>query len=442
VYWLTTDTPKEAPMEIIIAYPLVLPDAPLRVDELEAVVRAWGYEIQQQAFAQAWAAQAAVRPLVACPRCQAGDQQRAGMKSRHLETCFGPVCVRRQRRRCMHCGHYFQPDDALLTAALGQGRCTPGLRALIAACGASWPYRQAAAVVGSVRGVPLAVETVRRVLVPLGAAVAQQQRREAITASAPPATAPQPALPAPAIEIVLDGAWIHSRDTRHGMEVKVGVVHTGSEACGATRTRLTQRRYAATAQGIAPFAPLVTAAIEHIDGFTAVEQTVLGDGAAWIWRLGAEIVPDAALILDRWHLRDARRRATRAAVPDKALRQPWSIRLEDALDSGDVPAALDVLTQMQQRYPHRALGEFAQFLCAHTAQIPNYAARRAAGQTIGSGVVEKGVDVVVNRRMKGRRGMRWRRDRAEEMVALRVARLNDEWDVRLNLAVAPSTDRL
>jgi len=301
-------------------------------------------------------------------------------------------------------------------------------------------------VVASVRGVPLAVETVRRVLAPVGHAVAAQQRREANTASAPPATAPAPICPIPAGEVVLDGAWIHSRDTPHGMEVKVGVVHTGSEACGVTRTRLMQRRYAATAQGIAPSAPLVTAALDRIGGFAAVEQTVLGDGAAWIWRLGAEVLPDAALILDRCgcplgSMRDARRRATRAAVPDKTVRQPWSVRLEDALDCGDLPEALRLLAQMQQ-HPHRALREFAQFLRAHAAQIPNYAVRRAAGQTIGSGTVEKGVDIIVNRRMKGRRGMRWRRDRAEEMVALRVARLNDEWDARLASALSPSTDRL
>ncbi len=270
----------------MIAYPLILPDTPLSVEELEAAVRIWGYEVQQRAFAQAWVAQAAVRPSVACPRCQGVEQRHAGTKARQLETCFGPVCVQRQRQRCAMCGHHFQPDDALLLPALGRGRCTPGLRALVASCAASWPYRQAAAVVADVRGTPLGMETVRRIAAPLGAAVAAQHHREAVAACTPPATVPLSPLASACVEVVLDGAWIHGRDTAHGMEVKVGVVHTGSEACGATRTRLVGRRYAATAQGIAPFAPLVTAAIDHVNGFVAAEQTVLGDGAAWIWRLG------------------------------------------------------------------------------------------------------------------------------------------------------------
>lgn len=297
-------------------------------------------------------------------------------------------------------------------------------------------------MVGTVRGVSLAVETVRRIAAPLGAAVAAQHDCEARRASAPPATAPPPTVAPAAIEVVLDGAWIHSRDTQHGMEVKVGVVHTGSEACGATRTRLVERRYAATAQGSAPFGCLVTAAVEQVDGFAAVEQTVLGDGAAWIWRLGAEVLPEATPILDRWHLREARQRAVRAAIPDKATRTPWSIRLEEALEQGKVTAAIATLTEMAQQFAHPALGEFAGFLTTHAAQIPDYATRWKAGQTIGSGAVEKGVDVVVNRRLKGRRGMRWRRDRAEELVALRMARLNDEWDERLDRALSASTDRL
>jgi hypothetical protein len=343
--------------------------------------------------------------------------------------------------RCRGCGRHFQPDDAALDATLGAGRCTPLLRALVAQCGASWPYRQAAQVVGMLRGTPLAAETIRRIVARTGRAVAGQYDREATAACQPPATAPPPRVPPATVEVILDGAWVHSWDNTHGMEIKVGVVHTGSERCGATRTRLTARRYAATAAGVAPFGALVTAAIERVDGFAAVEQTLLGDGAAWIWRLGADLLPMATQVLDRCgcplgSMRDARRRATRAAIPDKALRQPWSVQLEEALDSGAVTSALTVLAAMMRQYPHPALGEFAGYVRNHAERIPDYAARQEAGRTIGSGAVEKGVDVVVNRRLKGRRGMRWWRERAAGVIALRLAILNDEWEQRLAAAHA------
>ncbi len=415
---------------------LVLPDTPLTLDALETTVLTWGLALMRHAFALAWTMQAALRPVPPCPGCQACAHQRAGKKDRHLETRFGPVVIARQRLRCRGCGRSFQPDDASLTPALAGGRCTPALRTLAAQCGASWPYRQAATVLGMLRGVPLSPETIRQIVATTGRTVADQYVREAATACQPPATAPTPTAAPAQVEIILDGAWIHAHDNAHGMEIKVGVVHTGGERCGSTRTRLIDRRYAATAAGVVAFAPLVTAAIDAVDGFAAATQTLLGDGAEWIWRLGAEIVPEATPVLDRWHLRDARRRATRAAVPDKGERRPWSAQIEEALAVGDVPAALQQVAAMQRRYPHAALAAFATYLHNQRGRIPNYAARQAAGETIGSGSGEKGVDLVVNRRLKGRRGMRWWRARADGVVALRLATLNGEWDTRLGVTCA------
>lgn len=423
-------------MELMIPLPLTLPDQPLSLDELEGVIQEWGQAIKRAALAQAWAAQATARPMVACPACQSCARQRAGHKPRWVETLFGPVHIARQRYRCRACGGHYQSDDALLVPLLGAGRCTPRLRELAATCGASWPYQQAASVLGKVRGSPLAAETIRGIVATTGKAVATQYQAEATAACQPPATAPPPAVAPARLEVVLDGAWVHSREHRHSMEIKVGTVHTGSERCGMTRTRLSTRRYAACAASISHFGPLVTAAIDHLNGFTAAAQTLLGDGAAWIWHLGAAILPDATPVLDRWHLRDARRRATRAAVPDKTERAPWSIQLEDALEVGAVAVACAVLAQMTQQYPHPALGTFATYLGNQAERIPDYAARRAAGETIGSGVGEKGVDVVINRRLKGRRGMRWLRARADGVVALRLAVLNDEWDDRIDSALA------
>jgi hypothetical protein len=65
-----------------------------------------------------------------------------------------------------------------------------------------------------------------------------------------------------------------------------------------------------------------------------------------------------------------------------------------------------------------------------------HAARRAAGERIGSGAMEQGSDLVANRRLKGKRGMRWRRDRVEGVTALRVALLNNDWEDDVGPALA------
>jgi hypothetical protein len=94
-----------------------------------------------------------------------------------------------------------------------------------------------------------------------------------------------------------------------------------------------------------------------------------------------------------------------------------------------------VLLALTQVSAAPEVGEFATFLAAQAPHIPDYAARRAAGLPIGSGGVEQGVDVVVNHRCKGKRGMRWGRARTEGTLALRVADRNDEWTAPLSPAL-------
>jgi hypothetical protein len=423
--------------------PLVLPDAACGLEELEAAVRAWGLRAQQEALAVAWERQAAVRPAAPCPGCAGADLRPAGGKPRKVETTFGPVWLPRRRARCGGCGRHFQPDDAVLAPALGAGRATPALRELAALAGASWPYRAAARVLGRLRGCPASPEAVRQATGRAGAAVAAQHAAEAAAACRPPAGAPDTARPRPPRLVVeLDGGWVRSRDNAEGMEAKVAVVHAGSERVGRTRTRLRERRHAATCGGVAAFGPLVTAEVERRNGYEAREQTLLGDGAGWIWALGAAILSEATPVLDRWHLADARRRALRQAVPDEADRAAWAARVEARLGTGDVAGALAVLADLAApgtapAAPGTApaVDDFRAYLAGQAPRIPDYAARRAAGRPIGSGGVEKGVDVVVNRRLKGRRGMRWWRGRADAVLALRVAELNGEWEPRLHRAL-------
>jgi hypothetical protein len=150
----------------------------------------------------------------------------------------------------------------------------------------------------------------------------------------------------------------------------------------------------------------VTAAVEGRHGYAAPEQTLLGDAAAWCWALGAAIVSEATPVWDRWHVADARQRTRRHALVETEERATWTARLDACLAAGDVPSALVALTDLAQLSAAPEVDAFAAFLVAQAPRIPDYAARRAAGLPIGSGGVEKGAAVVINRRCKGKRGMK------------------------------------
>jgi len=63
----------------------------------------------------------------------------------------------------------------------------------------------------------------------------------------------------------------------------------------------------------------------------------------------------------------------------------------------------------------------------------NYEQWQTDGYPVGSGLVERAVAVVINMRMK-KRGMRWRRANATAVVALRVQRINADWEAPCCLA--------
>ena len=68
--------------------------------------------------------------------------------------------------------------------------------------------------------------------------------------------------------------------------------------------------------------------------------------------------------------------------------------------------------------------------------IGSYDQWHQQGYPVGSGMIERAVALVINRRMK-HRGMRWCRANATAMVALRTDLLNEDWVPPQRLRVFP-----
>ena len=82
------------------------------------------------------------------------------------------------------------------------------------------------------------------------------------------------------------------------------------------------------------------------------------------------------------------------------------------------------------RYPTDSLRALLTYVSNNALWIGNYDRLRSEGYPVGSGsgAVEKAGGIVINRRLKGRRGMSWKRACADEVVALRVLTLNNDWN--------------
>jgi hypothetical protein len=411
------------------------------VEQVEALVAAAGRQAMVAAMRQACHAYAG--QAVACPACGRAATQRDGQVGRVLRCRFGRVALALERRRCPACGTRFRPADPFL-APLAGSQVTAALAEAAALAGASWPYATAARVLHQLCGAEISPEQVRQVTTRAGTAEADRQWRAAVAVTAPTAAevrargewdAPAPwSGPPPARLLVgLDGGWVASRDQPGGMEGKVGVLATGWTPCGRGRHRLVPRRYVATFGASERLGELAYAAAASLGGERAAQQAVLGDGAGWIKTEAAWHFPAAVTILDWPHLARTVHRSIRAARPGAARRAERRIlhqTVADALWHGRVAearAALVALRPAPPGEPVAALEEALTYLDEQGAWLGDYATWRATGLPVGSGLVERAVALVINRRLK-RQGMRWRRAAADAVVALRVRACNATWD--------------
>jgi Uncharacterised protein family (UPF0236) len=426
-------------VQLIVSMVVDLP-ASGTVDDLEPVIVAAGQQAMRSAMQAA--CREYERQAQACPHCASPQLQSEGSDERRLQTSFGRVPLHLRRLRCEACGRRFRPADPFL-ASLAGSNVTSRLRSACVLAGSSWPYTTAALVLHELCGAAISAEWVRQltnaagiheataqwdaaqalVTPPLAISAAEQQQHLAEADREAPAQ----------LLVALDGGWVPSRDQRGGMEGKVGVVAAEAETIGRHgRRRLSRRRYVATFGDADRIGVLTYAAAQALDGDRAQQQTVLGDGASWIKTQARLHFPAATTILDWGHVERAVHKAIRAARPGaahRALRRQAHQVIPALLWRGEVDAAVAALAELRPPTgePVPVLEETLTYLRNQRGWLGDYQTWRDAGEPIGSGMVEREVALVINRRMK-RQGMRWRRVNADAIAALRVRTINASWD--------------
>ena len=254
-----------------------------------------------------------------------------------------------------------------------------------------------------------------------------------------PAGAPDPDIDSvtPAVVIGIDGGYLRSRHRRpeRNFEVVAGKVVNRDGS---------QHRFAFARNGDSAneFAEaLVTAGVR-----TGTPATVLSDGDAGLWKLQRQVMPEATLVLDWWHIAMRFEHALQAArglganTPAGHLRG-YAVRdLEGAkwlLWHGRSSSCLERLTKLagwfgapHVRNTHGALTsekyirELIQYLRANRCALVNYGRRRHARLPISTAFVESAVNEIVSKRMIKKQQMRWNRWTVQPFLDVRTAVLN------------------
>lgn len=132
------------------------------------------------------------------------------------------------------------------------------------------------------------------------------------------------------------------------------------------------------------------------------------------------------VILDWYHL-SKKFREMMSMIASNKLEKAKHLRfLLSQLWQGNTAIALEYLNYQVNARNVDKLQELIRYLEKHQSEIINYSRRSQAGKTIGSGRVEKGVDLTVGRRQKNK-GMSWSHLGSRALSLLRVIELNGQW---------------
>lgn len=152
------------------------------------------------------------------------------------------------------------------------------------------------------------------------------------------------------------------------------------------------------------------------------------DGARSSLRLRLEEVfgSSVCVILEWYHLSKkvyqllsmvAHSRKQRERIQKQVLLFLWGGKVEEAL------SVLEGITPCREE----ALSELVGYLQKHAREIIDYERRTKAGKPVGSGRMEKALDLAVGVRQK-RKGMSWSEAGSNLLALLKVAEHNGEWD--------------
>lgn len=317
----------------------------------------------------------------------------------------------------------FSPlDDEL---GLLPGSLTPQAQAALVRLGAEREFAPAAELLAELTGIQISEATTRRHSYAVGELLLAEQ-----TAAAP-ALAP-PADPGPAtqqrLQLSAAGAMIPLIGG-NWVEVKtlvIGEVKLAAQADAAAVPHAQQLSYFSRLAPAEEFTRLAVVETQRRGVRAAAAVAGVMDGAPWLQGLLDYHRPDAVRILDQPHALGHLHQLAQALWADTATATQWWREQKRVLNEQQPAALLKVIEELAaQALDAASYSEHRNYLEARSEQM-RYREFRAAGWPVGSGIVESGNKLVVERRLKGA-GKRWAPAHVKPLLVLRNGLCSGRW---------------
>lgn len=229
--------------------------------------------------------------------------------------------------------------------------------------------------------------------------------------------------------IQADGAALNTRiknaEGSTWRENKLGIVFSSDNIRksvnkkGESTSKILKKEYTSYVGSCQEFKKhLFSCAIRNGYGLYA-ETVLLSDGATWIRKIGEELFPDAVQILDLYHLCENTYAYAKAIFKDNEdLYKPWAEDIVTKLKSGKKAEVVNLLKKLKNRKIPKGTVNLHTYITNNLDRI-DYKEYEGRGYYVGSGAIESGNKVVLQKRLK-LAGMRWNETPAQHLLTLRA----------------------
>lgn len=362
-------------------------------------------ELLRQSLQRGAQAKADATPPV-CPVCGHKLSRLSSGHARTFQTRFGSITIERTRGYCKRCRKWRVPGDAALGLEESAGY-SPAVQDMAALLASKMPVEDASTVLEHLTGVKLPRATLDRearrqgeraqvLRTRLDAQAATEKRQLELTLEPY-----QMIIQLDAWNIRERDHWGHSQALRRkGQEperwhwVYTGTCfrldHRGQTAGG--RPVISERGFVATRAGLDALREQLHAEALRRGLGQAAGALIIGDGAAWIWRLADDRWPQARQRLDCYHAIQHLVAVGRALFgEDKVRLKAWLKPLVKQLRND---SSLKVIRQLEEILAPLPAGATQQVVAREVEYFHehqdrmDYRTARRAGEPIGSGPIE------------------------------------------------------
>lgn len=311
-----------------------------------------------------------------------------------------------------------------------RGAYTPQVQEAVARLGSRLPYGEAQEELEMMWGIEISVASVREITMRNGRLADEliEIEKERLEKAAPKATAKPKQL-----IVSVDGAMVQLRngEWREVKTVAFGEFETIWDAKKQEVVTKTGRiSYFSSADKAELFSDKAIVEWHRRGGENAEKVVAVNDGAVWIQAFIDYHCPTATRVIDFAHAQEYVATIGKVLYGAESDRfKQWYSKMSKQLGTKAPQRTLNELRFLwTQNQAHPAADEIEaaiRYLERRQTMI-DYPYFRKNGIPIGSGIVESGHKVVMQRRMK-QAGMRWADESLNPMLALRMAICNKRW---------------